>query len=206
MEKTLFSYRTMYIHPLPEFEIKNEKWVGCFFGYAQPLDQTIKIPLIGIAISDVEYARLIHGLLLKWTMGELNDNAKNITVRVIVDNPQEYVFYLYPNILKQNAQKFYESVERERKKESLSDIHHRFAVTQILGKRCEIFANSFFSQFRHLYKPGDPCHFQIRLQLANGATEEIPDLEGFLIHDFAIMEKSELTRKDLEYELDKILR
>lgn len=202
-ERTVFSYRTMYVHILPDFKIQNDKWVGCLFGYGETPDHRIAVPIIGMALSEEDYARSIHRLLMQWTMGEPNDLNKNVTVKVVVTNPTEYIFYVYPNILKTSATVFYGEVDEERKKDSLTDIQHRFAVMFVLGKSCQIFEGSSFARFREVYQAGCPVHFQIQVQSEDGRTSPIPDLEDIIIHDFSIQNIDELTRKDLEYDLHK---
>ena len=34
-DKLVFSYNSLYVHLLPDFEIEPEKWLGAFFGYAE---------------------------------------------------------------------------------------------------------------------------------------------------------------------------
>ena len=78
LEKIIFTYSTLYVHPLPSFELEQEKWLGVFWGYAKNPKNNNEIPLVGLQFSDEDYARNIYDLLLSWSFGEHNDKKNSI--------------------------------------------------------------------------------------------------------------------------------
>ncbi|MDD5626758.1 MAG: hypothetical protein PHW01_01960 [Patescibacteria group bacterium] len=67
LEKTAFAHPHAFIHLLPDFELDPDKWVGVGFGYATPPGGKYNIPLVSMMITDLEYAKKLEGLFLKWT-------------------------------------------------------------------------------------------------------------------------------------------
>lgn len=204
-DKLVFSYNSLYVHLLPDFEIEPEKWLGAFFGYAEDPRNTGHIPMVGLVMSDPEYARKVHSLLLRWSYGKLKDEENNICVSVIVENNNEYIFFCYPNMERETATHFYKYVEKVRKKKSLTDVHHKQMTMQIFGKRCQITANSYFPTFREIYKEGVPYLFQMAVPGDDGQPHEIAGLDDFIFFNLKIKDRGELDRKDIEYDLLRIL-
>ena len=56
-ETLIFSYNSLYVHSLPDFEIEPDKWLGAFFGYAEDPRNLGHIPMVGWIKSAEEYAR-----------------------------------------------------------------------------------------------------------------------------------------------------
>lgn len=204
LERIVLLYRSTYVHPLPDFALINEKWIGCAFGYAEPDNKQFRIQLVGIVLSDEEYAKKLHKYILRLSLGEHNDFSNNICISVIVISDVEYMFYLYPNIFKNQAQIFYKREEKERKKQSLSDIQQQWAIIQMLAKSCEYSENSYFAKFKSQYPSKTPVHLQFLVQNKDGQHHHIDGLKDIIINDFTIKERELLTRKDLEYDFNRI--
>jgi hypothetical protein len=204
-EKTVFSYNSMFVHTLPDFEIDNDKWIGSHFGYAEDIRNQMRIRLVGWTMSDPDYARKVHSLLLRWSYGELKDEGNNICTSVIVDGDQEYVFFCYPNLFGHAAADFNKSVEKQRRKTSLTDVHHPLTQFLVFSKRCRITAKSCFPAFRKAYIEGAPFIFSLATEGSGGQPERIPDLDDFILFNLKIKNQNELSRKDVEYDLLRIL-
>ena len=198
-EKVVFSYSSLYVHALPDFTIDPEKWLGAFFGHAETPERDVEIPMVGWIISEPEYARKVHGLLLSWSYGNLRDEQKNICASAIVDG-DDYVFFCYPSLDRKTAEAFYEKAEQERKKTSLTDVHHRMSAMLVFGKRCRITPTSYFPTFRKRYREGVPYIFRLALPRSDGQTEPIPGLKDFVLFDLKIKDRKDLTRKDIEFD------
>ncbi len=205
IEKIIFSYNSLYIHSLPDFEIEPNKWLGAFFGYAEDPRNPEHIPIIGWVMSDPDYAKKVHTLLLRWSYGELKDEDNNIRASVIVDNDEEYVFFCYPNIDRKTANLFHEDVEKERGKRPLVDVHHKIFAMLVFGKRCKITDNSYFPTFLERYKDGVPYIFRLTVFGDDGQTQHITGLDDFILFNLKIKNKEELSRRDIEYDLLRIL-
>lgn len=197
-ESVVFSYTSIFVHPMPDFTIEPDKWLGAYFGYAQQQGRP-DIPMIGWIMSDAEYARKVHELLLAWCYGEAVDRQKNIYASAVVDG-DSYVFFCCPSMSRKTVTQFYKSVETERRKQSLTDIHQKMLAMLVFGKRCEITSTSYFPTFRQRYRSGVPVLFRLVLPAANGQVDTMPGLEDFVLFDFKIKEKKNLTRKDIEFD------
>ena len=204
-EKLVFSYNSLYVHSLPDFEIEPDKWLGAFFGFAEDPKNPGHIPMVGWIMSDSEYAKRVHSLLLQWSYGKLKDEESNICASVIVDEGGEYIFFCYPNIDRETAAKFYEEVEKERKETSLTDVHHKQMALLIFGKRCQITANSYFPAFRKRYQDGVPYLFRLVVLGEDGHPKAIPGLADFVLFNLKIRDREQLDRKDIEYDLLRVL-
>lgn len=200
LELIAFRHSYLFIHPLPNFDLDNEKWVGCGFGYAGPLNSGDQIPLVSMMVTDLEYAKKLTSLFLAWTGGNYHDKDKNIQVTVVVTKPEEYVFFFYPNPKRPIANRFFQSARDKLRNKSLSDEIGEHHVTLVLSKRCSVGPTSYFPQFRQRYRNGIPVMFDFVLPPYDTprAASEIP---SFVLFDFQIKDKSELTRKDFVYEM-----
>lgn len=201
IEKTIFSYNSMFVHAMPSFEIVPDLWLGAMFGFAQPNGEENQVPFVGWMMADAAYARNIHRLLLQWTYGELNDKEKNICVSVVVLNDAEYIFYLYPSMDRKSATVFFDAVEAERRKKSLSDVHMRNLGMLVFGKRCQITPNSYLLKFRRRYRDGVPYLFRLALLGPNNQPQPIPGIPNMVLHNLKIKSRDELTEEDVEYGL-----
>lgn len=197
-ERVVFTYNSFFVQPLPNFTIEPDKWLGVFFGYAEPSDRDVQIPMVGWIMSDADYARKVHSLLLTWSYGKFADEDKNICVSVIVDG-EDYVFFCYPSLTRKGVQTFHEEVEAERKKTSLTDEHNKLLAMLIFVKRYKITSTSYFPTFRKRYREGVPVLFRLVLLRSDGKIEEIPGLKDFVLFTLKIKDRKDLTRKDMEF-------
>ena len=198
-ERAVFTYNSFFVQPLPNFTIEPDKWLGAFFGYAETADRDVQIPIIGWIMSDADYARKVHNLLLTWSYGRFTDEDMTICASVIVDG-DDYVFFCYPSLTRKDVQAFHEEVETERKKTSLTDEHSKMFAMLVFGKRCKITRTSYFPEFRKRYREGVPVLFRLALPRSDGQTEEIPGLKDFVLFTLKIKDRKELTRKDMEFD------
>lgn len=198
-ERAVFTYNSFFVQPLPNFTIEPDKWLGAFFSYAETADRDVQIPIIGWIMSDADYARKVHNLLLTWSYGRFTDEDKTICASVIVDG-DDCIFFCYPSLTRKGVQAFHEEVETERKKTSLTDEHSKMFAMLVFGKRCKITRTSYFPTFRKRYREGVPVLFRLALPRSDGQTEEIPDLKDFVLFTLKIKDRKELTRKDMEFD------
>lgn len=207
LEKSLFSHYSMYITPLPNFEIEAEKWIGTSFGYAIT-ENMDKIPLVEWVFSDEEYARRMHSLILAWACGEYRDKEKNVCLSVIINEDSDYTFYCYPNPDRKYAKHFRSEVESEIKKNKATrdDLHKELSVLFILGRNFDITEYSFLPEFKRKYKSGSPFLFRIMYNNDESqGCEEIEGLKNFIFYNLKIKKEKELTRKDVEYDFLRLV-
>jgi len=75
----------------------------------------------------------------------------------------------------------------------------------VFGKHCQITENSYFSTFRQKYRQGIPFIFRLVVLDGDGQMTKIEDIDDFLLFDLKIKDKAELDRKDVEYDLLRLL-
>ncbi len=206
IEKTIFSYCSMYVHPLPNFEIETQKWTGCGFGYATSPNMRGQIPVVSWIFSDAEYAKKIHSLLLEWSYGELKDDGNNICASIILDDEDKYIFFCYPSFARETASDFFNQVEREQCESDKTRVHHKMHMVLMLGKEFVITPKSYLPTFCKRYRERTPYIFRLILSDKEGKTINIEDLPDFVLFDLKIKKRQELDRKDIEYDFIRFRR
>lgn len=205
LEKIIFSYNSLYVHPMPTFTIEQDKWVRSVFGYAEQPNNPHQIPVVGWALSDADYARKIHSVLKAWSYGNSKDEEKNICMSVIIDEKNDYIFFSYPSPNRETASQFFNKVEKERKQKSLTDIHHKLFCMLIFGKRFTMLPNSYLPRFRERYQDGTPFLFSLGVLQSDGNFHKVNNLEDLILFNLKIKDKKDLDRKDIEYDLLRVL-
>lgn len=205
LEKIIFSYNSLYIQPMPTFTIEQDKWLGAVFGYAEQPNNPHQIPVVGWALSDADYARKIHSALKAWSYGNLKDEEKNICMSVIIDEENDYIFFSYPSPNRETASQFFDKVEKQRKQKSLTDIHHKLFCMLIFGKRFTMLPNSYLPRFRERYQDGIPFLFSLGVLQSDSSFKKVDNLEDFMLFNLKIKDKKDLNRKDIEYDLLRVL-
>ncbi|MGB3477578.1 MAG: hypothetical protein WBB67_00275 [bacterium] len=205
VDKVLFSYSSMFIHSMPDFTIESEKWTGCGFGYATSPSLQGQIPVVSWIISDIDYARKIHSLLLAWSYGELNDQTQNICMSVILLSNNRYVFFCYPNFSRKGATEFFEKVEKGEQKAKKKQVHNKINILLVLGKEFLITTNSYFPTFQKRCTEGTPFLFSVMLSNDSGKPARVDDLQDFYLYNLKIRKRQDLTKKDLEFDHMRIL-
>jgi len=205
LNRVLFIYTSMYIHPLPNSQIDSKKWVGCFFGYATHPSLSGHIPVVGWQLSDEDYVKKIHALLLEWSYGELKDEQRNICTSVVLMGDGSYIFYCYPSVERKTAVKFFEEVETQQKEKSKDDVHYKMHLMQVIGKRFPVTDKSYLPTFIERYREGTPYLFRLAIRGPNGRSVAVDNVSDFILFNLKIRKKGELTRKDTEYDLVRVL-
>lgn len=201
--KFFFFFTSLYVHYIPDFEIDNDLWVGVGFGYAELPDRKFQIPLVSLVFSEKEYAKRFFSLLRIWNNNSLEDRDNNFIISIILDNENDYLAYIYPNILKERAREFVQEVESKRKKTFPEEEHVRLFAFLWTMKRFIITEKSYFPTFRQRYNDGVPY----RLEAWIGTEENskiCEDIPGFTKFNLKIKRRQDLTREDIEYDLLRI--
>lgn len=205
-EKIIFFYSGLYIPALPDFEIKPEKWLGTQFGIGKIQGkENYDVPIVGPVLSDIKYAKKIHSLIFSWTEETYKDSDKNVSMSAIYED-DNYFFFIYPNLEKKRIEQFHSKLKEEVNKKDPNGVTSLKFMFQVIGRRCNITKRSLFPYFKSKYENGIPILFRFYIKLENSnKTKKIDDLKDFVIYDFKIKNRQELTRKDLEYDLIKLL-
>jgi len=199
LERILFSYPTLYVTPFADFEIEPGKWLGTTWGYSTTEKREFEIPVVGILLSEKEYAQKIYSLLLRWSFGQLRDKDKNICVSAIIDNDDSgYTFFCYPNYNRVPAKYFHEHLEKNMPERT---VHSPNFLMQVFWKSCSIPKESYFPTFRKRYTNGVPIMFQLHILDKNGKPIIAEGTQPFFLFSLKIKYRKELNREDLEYDM-----
>jgi len=205
IERTTFSYFTMFVHPLPDFKVDMAKWIGTgFCYYPDPQNANVEIPVVSWIFSDKEYATNIHNLMFAWSYGNYEDKDKNISLSVILHNNNQYTFYCYPSLDRKFAKLFHNYIENEtlKEKSTRDDIHNKLFLIFIIGKLFDMPSTSYLPLFKQRYSNGDPFIFCIMYAEDISKTPSmINGINKFIFHTLKIKSDGELTRQDIEYDL-----
>jgi len=203
-ERFLFLYVALYIHPLPNFKLHPEKWIGNAFGYMAHQDMGSDIPLVGAIFNDVEYAKNIQALLLSWTNGEYVDKEKNVLLSVISDK-SNYYFFIYPSFRQSYSKKKLKEFKKEIRNIDKNGIAEFQYLTFILGRRFDITDKSYFPIFRKIYKNDLPYVYRHYYGKDISNVDAIEGFRDFVFFNLKIKERKNLTRRDLECGVLKML-
>ena len=205
LERAVLIYKTLYVHPLPDFEIEPEKWTHMSFGYGEDSRGKIQVPMVGMVFSDEEYGRKIYGLLASWNYGEAEDKDNNICVSVVLGGEDDYVFFCYPSPDRQTAGDFFNASKQEIGKEAPGAEVRKVFLEPVLGKRFKIAPHSYLPTFIRRYKNGVPYIFQVQKGSTRGNPEIIQGTRSIVKFNLKVRSVNQLTRKDIEYDLLRTL-
>jgi len=206
VEKTIFSYHVLVVMPFPDFEIEGKKWLGVLSGYAAAPTQ--KIPVLGMVFNDEDYARKIYKYVLNWNYGNLKDPDNNIVISIVTNETSDkYVLYLYANPDRETAKQIFEQNEKERKNnaETFTDILIKNYIMLTLGKTCIVSPQSYLPILLKTYSDGSPYYFVFHYSKNDtpdgNPTSKVSGTNDIIKINLKIRKESQLTRKDMEYEM-----
>jgi hypothetical protein len=198
IENILFHYSPLYIQPLPDFDLENEKWLGMTYGhYIDPNTEEI-YPMLGMFFNNEIYLRNVHRLLMEWNYGNLSDTEDNIQMSLIFQKNATYTFFVYPNSSRETAKDFFKNAEAERKQFSLTDVQMKHFLQLVMGKGCRMTNKIRLEEFIDLYRNKGFFFFELLLMQGN-QPEAIPGLGVFKKKHLKVKNEEDLDRKDVEY-------
>lgn len=198
IERIAYYYSSLFVHPLPEFDLDPEKWIATSFGYAVVDEQERRILSIGLLFADQGYATNIYRLLLSWAHGNFVDRDDRIAVRVVVKEDGSYILYCFPSLLSPEVERFHNAIEQE--EADSGDTHHRDLCALILGKRFEPSENSHLPKFRTDFEDGMAVLFNIRVCDDSGIYKP-KGVEEMVIFNVQIHDRNELPDNSIEAQI-----
>lgn len=172
-DKSIVQYSTIIVTPLPEFDIHSNEWNGMTYILPNYPDD---LPLIGPTFKSKAFALKFYELLKNWNYGSIDDKQdNNIRVSIVIENPKDYAFYLYPDPKRKSIIDFFETSKRGQAFEKQGKSQQEL-ITMVIF--CRIFpygVNSGVLRFAKQYKWGAP--FGLTVFLRNEETNEISFIE-----------------------------
>lgn len=204
LERILFPYTTVFLHPLNDFDLQPDKWEYMGFGWTNGQFGYL-IPLVIMGISDDDYGRKLYNLFLRWTVNNTIDEKRFVSASVTIMDDNSYVFYIYPNMNRDEKLGTYDGLLRKVYDKFPNLVHRRIIGELYIGKRISISDNSSFWQFKEKYSKNIPVLFIIE-NIKNGTPvgKPIKGTEPLVICDFKIKNIDELSKDEPEYSLLKM--
>jgi hypothetical protein len=200
IERSLFYYTSLVVHPLPNFEIDTAKWQGAIFYFHRRVTAKSFCPAIAFVFTDEEYARNMYDWLLQWTDGRTRNIGDYLVLSVVILSNNSYILYCYPNYENPKVRAFHNHVEQSKKKSAPNDVHvKQFAMVHI-GRTCIINQESGTAEFFKKYNESMPVILEFLMRKGQGV-RQINGLDWITLNSLKFRTKEELTPQDLEYAL-----
>jgi len=103
-----------------------------------------------------------------------------------------------------SAQLFYKEVEKSISKKSSSDIHLPQFFIFVLGKKFPLSDNLYYKEFKSRYQEDIPFLLEICV-LENSHIKKAKNIEDMVLFILKFKNKKDLDRKDIEYDLIKLI-
>jgi hypothetical protein len=204
LERSVFCYTSLYIQPLPEFEVKPDEWLGMVYMY--PPDTGPKgLNGVGLAFKTPEYAAGFFNLLRKWNYDQDEDRNNNICLSFIIEDEDAYSVYLYPNPERPSVRHFREEYESGACLSMPGKEHFPLIMQMIFHKLLPYSAACHVNAFLHHQKAGQPFWFVACAQREDGNAEVMQRVAPLIKYKFKYKRRRDLTQTDLEYSHGKAL-
>ena len=200
IERCIFEYTTIYVQPMPAFELKTEEWKGMAFAFPQEPDPRL-LNVVGCAFATREYAHKFFELLRDWNYRQKEDRDNNICLSFILEDETHYVAYLYPNPERHTVNQLFDAAETTQKLEKYGKQHQRLVMQMVLGKRFPFRADAKLKLFVEKQPDDRPFWLKPFLMHEDGTLEMIYDEDPILKHHFKFESKKQLTPHEYEYHL-----
>ncbi len=201
MKKRDKERKSLYVHPFPDFELRDEKWLGVSFGAGRVDGESHDIPLVGFVFDGHEYAAQIYGLILRWTEGDHVDESKRIRVAVVEESASSYIFFCHPNFDHPSAVEFYDSVEGASSEKDSKQPPSREAAMLFLGKQCDIGPGSRYEWFRDRYQDGVPVMLEFSVANEDRSLCSAEGTSSIAVFDVKLARRDEIDERDQLFEL-----
>ena len=199
VDRMAYSHAAGFIHAMPTVEMDPHLWTGISFGeYVNPATGASE-PALAMGVTDPSYAFRMRDLVLKWTGGTYDDVDGNVKVSIVTIDERNYIFLCYPNPGRPVAKAAFEEARADLRSRSLEDVVTELLVITIIGKCCYLSPESPFPQFVSKHGRARLAALRFGVPVAGGV-EIIDDIPAIRIHEFRVVRKADLTRKDTEFE------
>jgi len=208
LEKIVFKYTILFIQPIPKYRLNS--WLAMIF--LLPIQEGIVVK-IGMLFDDEKTAKEIFECLLAWNYFEYSDPENNIQITFVIENEEEYSTYIYPSYSRKSIIFAKKQIERKKLEEKEIKEHEMLVMTAIFCRTFGNPPNSSFRQFISQYHEGETFEFGVFAK-----SDKFPELvegrpiflrynsdlgvyesKSILKNHLKIIQRSELTDKDLEY-------
>lgn len=198
-ERTMYVYTTMYVQPMPTFEVKTAEWYAMAYAFAEPPSAN-RPNCIGPVFMTRGYAVDVFDLIRSWNYGEDIDEGENICVSLIFEGNGNYTVYLYPNMRRPTTTAFFDEGDALRSGPMQGREHQKLVVMMTFCKVFPISAGSLVRRFVDEVERDPRRPYFLQAFLNNGGSIEILyDVKPMLMSRITIRNRADLRPGDMEY-------
>jgi hypothetical protein len=198
-ERTVFEYTTLALIPPPDFEIDTSQWEVNAFMIPEIKTET-DYCFIGPTYTDKDYAVNFFNYLKTWDTSRKDDNRSNIILSFIYEPNNKYTTYIYPNLGKQNLDKYFKQIEIANRLEKYGKQQQKLIMHYLFWKTLPLTENSFVKVFIDFIKPNEKFVFTPSyLDKKNKDKVEFIFSSQIIMFDYKHKNRKDLTKNDIEF-------
>ena len=194
LERIIFTYTTLFVHPIPNYDGDNWLGVGFFFGggYYE----------VNLIFNEPNNAKEVFDCISSWNYNEPMDVENNIKLSFILENDGiTYTTYIYPNPDRIISKKAFEDMKNAQATEGNLDEPINLSLMAIICKQFNLIGSTF-EKFMCQYEEGSDFYLGA-WYIDSGQPKTIPDTISILKKDITIKNRNELNKTDIEYQHGK---
>jgi len=196
LEKVIFQYTSLYVQPMPNWEHKSREWKGMCFDVLEENNEEM-LNAVGCVFKTEEYGKRFFQLLKCWNYDNKIDKDNNICLSFVIESNQKYSVYLYANPERDSVKDFFKKVEESNKFEKYGKEHQKLIFDRIFRNTFD--NKSKFDQFIEKQNSNKPFWLIPSIERDDGAASIIYGEEPILKYHFRVVNRSELSKRDVEF-------
>ena len=197
LQRIVFTYSSMLVLPLPDFDWDGHKWLAVIFGYPDRTKYGPHPPTtVGLLFDEEAYARRVHALLRSWHQGLEGPDEDNLRLSFVLDEEFYYVF-LYPSLCTKSQQDLFEKHARQTAYEKKGSEHFPMTLQMVICKRFNRGVNSALDVFLGHWNQGEPFAI-MPFYSRDGIPEPLADETPILKRALKAKTLDELDKSDQE--------
>lgn len=199
LERIVFEYTTIALIPPPDFEIDTSQWeVNAFM--IPEIKTARDFCFIGPTYTDKDYAVKFFNYLKSWGSSSKDDKGSNIVLSFIFEPNKKYTTYIYPNLSKQNLDKYFKQIEISNQLEKYGKQQQKLVINYLFWKTLPLEEKSFVRVFIDFIKPGEKFVFTPSyLNKKNKDKVEFIFTSQIIMFDYKYKNRRDLTKNDIEF-------
>jgi len=203
IERSVFCYTSLYVQPMPTFEIQPGKWQGMAY-MLPPNSGALGLNGVGLVFTETQYAKHFFGLLWEWNYGQPDDKSNNIHLSFIIEPDNRYSVYLYPDLQRHTVREFAQSVEDEQLRKSPTKEHFPL-VAQLILHKCLPYTQACFVNKFVESQPQHEAFWLVPCILTKAGAQVLTMVSPIVKYQFRFCCRQDPNKRDLEWHHGKRL-
>lgn len=191
LERVLFSFTSLFIHPIPNYD--GDNWLGMGFLYREDDYE------ISILFNEPDNAKDVYSCIKAWNYNNDIDSENNIKLSfVLEEDGLTYTVYIYPNPDRKIAKEAFKEMEHERRLKGDRSEHKPLSLMVVMAKQFDL-TGSTFEDFMTVFRK-DSEYFLSAWYLINGNPSRLLDITPIKKNHLLICNRSELDPISVEFQ------